>query len=186
MSAKDRVRWDKIYQQRSQDPYPAPNPLLLQYAPPASEDSRLTALDLAGGLGQNALWLAEQGYSVDLMDISRVALQQARTEMTIRNIRNINLLQVDVDDIELKKESYNLVTVTRYLKRDLFPEIMASVIPGGRVIYDTFNVRYLEHVPEFNRAFLLQLGELRGFFSEWTILYEDEADHNSHIVAVKP
>ena len=186
MSAEDRVRWDSVYKQRSHEPYPDPDPLLLQYIPPADSDDRLTALDLAGGLGQNALWLASQGYIVDLMDVSRVALQRARAEMAIRNLRNVNLLQIDVDDIQLDEATYDLVIVTRYLKRDLFPRIKDSVKPGGRVIYDTFNIRYLEKVPAFNKAFLLEIGELQSYFTTWTIISEDEADHNSRIVAVKP
>jgi tellurite methyltransferase len=186
MSAEDRVRWDSVYKRRAHEPYPDPDPLLLQYIPPANPEDGLTALDLAGGLGQNALWLASQGYIVDLMDVSRVALQRARAEMAIRNLRNVNLLQIDVDDIQLDEESYDLVVVTRYLKRDLFARIKKSVKPGGRVIYDTFNVRYLEQVPAFNTAFLLELGELRSYFTTWTILSEDEEDHNSRIVAVKP
>lgn len=186
MSAEDRVRWDSVYKQRSHEPYPDPDPLLLQYIPPADPDAKLTALDLAGGLGQNALWLASQGYVVDLMDVSRVALQRARAEMAIRNLRNVNLLQVDVDEIQLEEASYNLVIVTRYLKRDLFPRIKEAIKPGGRVIYDTFNVRYLEQVPAFNTSFLLDIGELRSYFLTWTIISEDEEDHNSRIVAVKP
>jgi len=186
MSAKDRVRWDKVYRQRARDPYPSPDPLLLEYTPPVDPDAGQTALDLAGGVGQNALWLASQGYTVDLMDISRVALQRARTEMVLRNIRHINLLQIDVDDVELKPEAYNLVTVTRYLKRDLFESIKASIKPGGRVIYSTFNIHYLERVPDFNTAFLLSAGELRSYFTLWTLLYDEEIDHNSYIVAVKP
>ena len=51
MSAKDRVRWDKVYRQRARDPYPSPNPLLLEYTPPVDPDEGHTALDLAGGVG---------------------------------------------------------------------------------------------------------------------------------------
>lgn len=186
MSAEDRVRWDKVYRQRSRDNYPDPNPLLLQFTPPVHLDDKLGALDLAGGLGQDALWLAQQGYIVDLMDISRTALKRARAEMTMQNIRNINLLQVDVDDITLKPDTYHIVAVTRYLKRDLFDAIKASVRSGGRVIYDTYNVRYLDIVPQFNPSFLLEVGELQDLFSTWSILHEEEVDHNSRIVAVKP
>ena len=161
MSAEDRVRWDKVYKQRAREPYPDPNPLLLQYTPAVEDDDHPTALDLAGGVGQDALWLAAQGYTVDLMDISRIALQRARTEMTVQNIRNVNLLQIDVDAIELDEASYDLITVTHYLKRSLFAVMKKAIRPGGRIIYDTFNVRYLEIVPQFNTAFLLGIGELQ-------------------------
>lgn len=186
MSASDRVRWDKIYKDRAKDPYPDPDPLLLQYIPPTDPESHLTALDFAGGMGQNALWLALQGYSVDLMDISRVGLHRARTEMASRNIRNVNLLQIDVDDIQLDAEIYDVVVVVRYLKRDLFDRLKQSIKPGGRIVYNTYNVRYLEQVPGFNTEFLLSVGELGSYFTSWNILFEDEIDHNSHLVAVKP
>lgn len=186
MSAEDRVRWDKIYRQRAREPYPSPDPLLLQFTPAVTEGHSYRGLDLAGGMGQNALWLASQGYTVDLMDISRVGLQRARTEMTIRNLRTVNLLQIDVDGIELKENNYDLITVTHYLKRDLFATIIKATKAGGRVIYGTFNIRYLDLVPEFNKAFLLDIGELRTYFSQWDILHEEEEDHYSRIVAVKP
>ena len=54
MSAKDRVRWDKVYKQRARESYPNPDPFLLQYTPPAiDENVILTALDLAGGVGED-------------------------------------------------------------------------------------------------------------------------------------
>jgi 2-polyprenyl-3-methyl-5-hydroxy-6-metoxy-1,4-benzoquinol methylase len=129
MSSEDRIRWDNAYRQRLHRAYPSPDPLLLQFTPPLDkalgnkvsdaeaqddenshtpdnlEESVTRALDLAAGWGQNGLWLAEQGYNVDIMDISRVALQRARAEMAVRNLRNINLLQMDVDDLQLEPET---------------------------------------------------------------------------------
>jgi tellurite methyltransferase len=184
MSADDRVRWDTYFRSRARDPFPDPDPLLLQATPPAGAGMR--ALDLCGGLGQNGLWLAEQGYVVDVMDISRVALNRARVEMTLRNLRSVNLLQTDVDTLQLEPETYDLICVFRYLRRDLFPKIARALRPGGRVIYETFHVGYLEHVPNFNRAFLLERGELRQHFEGWRVLHDVETDQFAQLVAVKP
>lgn len=184
MSADDRVRWDTIFRQQAHLPYPAPDPLVLQFTPPPAPEAR--ALDLCAGMGQNGLWLAEQGYLADIMDISRVALQRARTEMTIRNLRNVNLLQTDVDLLRLDRQQYDLVCVCRYLRRDLFTRIAASVKPGGRVIYETYNLDYLQQVPNFNRRFLLQPNELAAFFASWTLLHQEEVGGVSQIVAVRP
>lgn len=185
MSVEDRVRWDQIFRKHARDPFPVPDPFLLQYTPPARDHSP-RALDLAGGLGQNALWLAEQGYEVDLMDISRVALKRALSEMGMRNLRRINLLQMDVDTLELQTAEYDLVCVFRYLKRSIFPTIKASVRPGGRVIYETYNLRYLDIVPEFNREFLLSESELENCFSDWRILFAENDGHISRLVAINP
>jgi SAM-dependent methyltransferase len=185
MSADDRVRWDEVFRLKAQAPYPAPDPLLLQLTPaPTREGAR--GLDLCGGLGQNGLWLAEQGYLTDILDISRVALQRARQEMASRNLRNVNLLQVDVDELALERSHYDVVCVFRYLRRDLFPKIAASVAHGGRIIYETYNMRYLEKVPEFNRSFLLYLDELPRFFEGWQTLYFEEHDHTTRYVGLKP
>ena len=66
MSSSDRDHWDSRYERRiDEGRMPAPDPLLLQFAPPVEDGTSRRALDLAAGLGQNALWLAEQGYTVD-------------------------------------------------------------------------------------------------------------------------
>ncbi len=199
MSAKDRIRWDEIYSKRNRDSkFTAPDTLLLDYAPAPEKDDSLRALDLAAGTGQNGLWLAEQGYNVDVMDISRVALRLARAEMTMRNIRNVNLLQVDIDKLVLRRsglcegiheicpENYDVIIVFRYLRRPLFPILREATRSGGRVIYETFNLNYLEQVPEFNPDFLLKPGELETAFEGWRFVHYDESSHVSQMVAVKP
>lgn len=186
MTAQDRVRWDSIYRERSSKPYPDPDPILFDYTPPVPEGKTWRALDLAGGMGQNGLWLASQGYVVDVMDISRAGLNRARAEMAARNLRNVNLLQVDLDDCDLDEQEYHMVCVFRYLKRNFMTKLKASVVPGGRVIYVTYNVLYLEIVPEFNQEFLLSLGELETIFAGWDILFLDEDDYVSQMVARKP
>ncbi|NWF67876.1 MAG: methyltransferase domain-containing protein [Chloroflexi bacterium] len=189
MSAADRVRWDTIYQ-NSNGRYPAADPLLFEYTLPLAlhpePRAEVRALDVACGVGQNGLWLAQQGYIVDLMDISRVALLRARKEMEKRQLRNVNLLQVDLDTVELERGKYSLVCVFRYLRRDLFKPLAASVCPGGRVIYQSFNRHYLQQVPGFNPAFLLEIGELALYFDGWDILYQDEMGKTSQLVAQKP
>ena len=186
MSAEDRLRWNKTYQSRDMLLFPAPDPLLKEFTPSLPPEKAARALDLAAGVGQNGLWLAEQGYATDIMDISRVALNRARAEMGFRNLRNVNLLQVDVDTLQIEPGTYDLICVFRYLKRDLFGLLKQSVKSGGRVIYETFNINYLYEVPGFNKAYLLKTRELASYFDDWYVLHDEEVDHISRIVAVKP
>lgn len=184
MSAADRKRWDAIYRQRNQTAFPDPDPFLFESALPASGDQR--ALDLAGGVGQNGLWLAAQGYTVDVVDISRMALIRGRAEMMNRGLRNINFLQNDLDHIDLKLNKYHIVCVFRYLKPDLFPHIRTSIQPGGRIVYETYNTSYVDIVPGFNRDFLLEPGELASYFADWKILHSTDSGHISRLAAIKP
>jgi SAM-dependent methyltransferase len=182
----ERARWDKIYHDMGDTPFPPPDPLLFEHTPPLMASAEQRALDLACGLGQNGLWLAAQGYIVDLMDISRVALLKAQAEAGQRGLHNINLLPVDLDRYEFPADHYDLVCVFRYLNRDLFTAVRQTVKPGGRVIYETLNTRYLELMPDFNRSYLLKIGELSGYFGDWRVVFQQEDTHHSRIVAIKP
>jgi tellurite methyltransferase len=185
MSTQDRQRWDEVYREKAEAAYPPPDPLLFEYVPPVPDDGQHRALDMACGLGQNGLWLAAQGYSVDMIDISRVALLRAQDEMGRRKIHNANLYQVDLDNYTFPAEAYELICVFRFLRRDLFPPLRQAVRPGGRIVYQTFNRRYLEEAPGFNPAFLLEIGELAGYFADWKILHHIDGKPFSSIVAIK-
>ena len=186
MTAQDRTRWDQLYREQING-FPPPDPLLFEYTPPLIESNEpQRALDVAAGLGQNGLWLAAQGYTVDMVDVSRVALLRAQDEMGKRQLRNINLYQADLDSYEFPQATYDLVCVFRYLKRQMFPQLRSSVRPGGRILYETFNTGYLDIVPGFNRAFLLEAGELAGYFADWKILHNNDGKHMSSLVAIKP
>jgi len=184
-AAHDRTRWDTIYNQRQNAIYPEPDPLLLLYTPPAMLDVPPRALDLAGGVGQNALWLAEQGYTVDLMDISRVALMRAREEMIARNLRRVNVFQIDLEQVRLQPETYDLICVFRFLSATVMPQVRAAIKPGGRVIYETFNTGHLAQRPAMNRDYLLREGDLLGYFGDWRIIHHAELSTVSQVVAIK-
>ncbi len=186
MASHDRVRWDEAYSKRTPGEYPAPAPLLFPYAPPVREPGSAYALDVAAGLGQNGLWLAAQGYTVDLVDVSRVALTRAREQATARGLRGVNFFQMDLDDAGLESGVYDLIIVFRFLSRTLMPQLRAAVRPGGRVIYETFNTRYLDSRPDMNPDYLLRPGELAGYFGDWRLLRNHEPAHVSQVVAVKP
>lgn len=186
VSAQDRLKWDRHYTLHDKSEYPDPDPLLFLYTPLALPAEPQRALDLAGGVGQNALWIAEQGYTVDLMDISRVALLRAQQEMTRRRLRVVNLFQVDLEAVTLQPETYDLVCVFRFWSPALMAALRAAVKPGGRVIYETFNSGQLQVKPNFNPRYVLQEGELLGYFGDWDVLHHAELSATSQVVAVKP
>jgi SAM-dependent methyltransferase len=185
VSRADHQRWDARYEARAGEPFPPPDPLLLQYTPPA-HDGRDRALDLACGRGQNGLWLAEQGYTVDLLDVSRVALTLARDEAGRRNLRSLNFLSADLDTPDLDTGVYDLICVFRFLSRPLFPALRAAIRPGGRVLYETYHTGHLQQHPTFNPAHVLDRGELETQFSDWRVLRCFESDTFAQIVTLKP
>ncbi len=92
MSERERTNWDKRYRQRSE--IGEPSPWLISLASKLPSQGR--ALDIAGGAGRHALWLARRGLDVTLADISCVALEMARQSAEERGLQ-IETLAVDLE-----------------------------------------------------------------------------------------
>jgi len=185
MSAEDRLRWDRRWAEEGACRSTEPHPLLVRYA---GQLGGGRALDLACGLGQNALWLAGRGYNVDAVDISPVALAQARAEAARRGL-SVNFIEADLDSYVLPVAAYDLIAVFYFLDRRLLPALRAALVPGGWLFYETFNLGRLAHAPDIPAVYLLEIGELPRHFAGWRIL---EAGDNgsrpfsSYIVCRKP
>ena len=75
------------------------------------------------------------------------------------------LVTAAVVDLEAREwpfsgRTFGAVVVTNYLHRPLFPHIVASVAPGGWLLYETFATGNERHGRPSNTAFLLRPGEL--------------------------
>lgn len=84
MSDGERERWNRRHADRGFFPLEPSRLLtpLAAYLPPAPGKF----LDLAGGSGRHALWLAELGHDVTLVDISTVAIELASGEARRRGL----------------------------------------------------------------------------------------------------
>ena len=93
------------------------------------------------------------------------------------------------DELDLPRETFDLVLVTRYLQRDLFPGIRDALRPGGIVLYETFttNQRRLGVGPT-SPDHLLEPGELARHFDGFEMLFYEEVlvAAVARIVARKP
>lgn len=165
MSIEDRRRWDAKYAQRSPASELSADAWLIESTEPIPPGR---ALDLATGLGHNAIWLATQGWSVDAVDVSPNGLRLA-ARMADRHRVAVGWVAADLDHIDLPSEAYDLVVVFRFLERTRLPELISQTLrPGGLLVYETFNVRHRERFPGAirNPAFLLECGELPGLFPQ--------------------
>ena len=154
MSQQDKQKWNKKYQN---NPIPdRPIALITDHAHLATKGK---ALDIACGMGRHSRYLASLGFSVDALDVSSVAVEH------LQNIPNINAKEVDFDTYILKKEAYELIICTYFLKRKLFPQIIEALKIGGVFIYETFIYHPDNKQAPSNRSFLLEAGELEASFS---------------------
>jgi SAM-dependent methyltransferase len=139
MEDNARIEWDRRYDEGSHQSL-RPDPFFVSaYDQFVARNLKHVgrALDLAGGVGRHALYLAERGWVVTLMDISEVALQQARRLAEEREV-HISTEHVDLSEAQLPVSAYDLIVVFFYLERPLLPQLAAALRPGGFLIYKTY------------------------------------------------
>jgi SAM-dependent methyltransferase len=99
--------WDEMYRSRPRVWSGRPNPQLVAEAGGLEPG---TALDLGCGEGADALWLAEQGWTVTAVDVSAVALERAEQHAAASAAGNrITWLQRDLD-AWAPEEQFDLVS----------------------------------------------------------------------------
>lgn len=95
-------------------------------------------LDVGCGEGADALWLAEQGWNVTALDVSRVALDRAAREAEARGLR-VTWLHSGLVEAALPAGSFDLVSA-QYPALLRTPENLAehalldAVAPGGLLL----------------------------------------------------
>jgi 2-polyprenyl-3-methyl-5-hydroxy-6-metoxy-1,4-benzoquinol methylase len=127
------------------------------------------ALDIATGKGRNAIFLAEQGFDVVAIDVSPVALDEARKRAAGQSL-SISWQQADLEQIELPKTTYDLIVNFNYLQRSLIPQIKTALKPGGHVIFETYLIGQEMIGHPKNPAYLLGHNELLEQFRDFRVL----------------
>lgn len=117
------------------------------------------ALDVAGGAGRNALWLARRGLAVTLVDVSPVALERARVAAAAEGV-SLDVVALDLDQSPLPDGPFALVVSIDFLCRPLFDAFPTRLAPGGVLVYAQATTRNLERHVHPSARFLLGEGEL--------------------------
>ncbi len=207
MASADRERWNAKWAGAEVG---RPAQLLLDAAARAELPERGWALDVAGGNGRNALWLAARGLTVTLADVSEVGLERAVAFARERGLPQdaLRTLQCDLEVSpppveQLRAPSaegrggWDLIVCTYYLNRALLPHLPDLLAPGGVLLIAHPTVENLQRHEKPGRAFLLEPGELRRLVlggaaldEGWELLRDVEgwtADghHEAHLMARK-
>ena len=155
MPAGDREKWNERYHDEEAVADPSPFLTTLDALLPR----RGRALDVAGGSGRNALWLAARGLDVTLADVSDVALERAAREAHDRGIA-LATLRIDLESSPLPRGPWDLVLCTYFLHRPLFAAFATELAPGGWLVVAHATRTNLERHPRPGPAHVLEDGEL--------------------------
>lgn len=134
----DQKKWDERFGRKEFALGKNPNPFLKKHIHLLP---RGKALDIATGEGRNAVFLAQNGFEVDAVDISEKGLKKVRALAREKGVK-INTVLVDLDQYQIEKERYDLIANFYFLKRRLIPRIRTGLKKGGKVIFETYT---LEH-----------------------------------------
>jgi len=164
-------KWNQIYSQSGQACYPAAVQVLTEndFLLPASG----TALDLACGLGANAVFLAELGLAVTALDISFVAIEKL-TAYAVQQGLNINVRQEKITAESFTQCSFDVIVVSRFLDRTLSDAIIEALKPDGLLFYQTFTREKTSTKPPNNPDYLLGCSELLALFSPLRVIFYRE------------
>ncbi|WP_265108481.1 class I SAM-dependent methyltransferase [Halosolutus halophilus] len=99
------------------------------------------ALDLATGEGRVASVLADRGWSVDAVDISRAMLDRARDRRDERSAAagrsgSIDWILADVDSYCFPESVYDVVAIRFFDARDRLDAVKSALAPGGALVYE--------------------------------------------------
>lgn len=167
-----RDKWDRIYRSAGGGETPEPARVLAENAHLLPAPG--TALDLACGLGGNALHLARRGLETYAFDISAEAL--LRLDDSARQVGVA--VRTEVRDVAVHPpapESFDVIVVSRFLDRSLAEAIQAALRPKGLLFYQTFTREKATPAGPSNPDYLLAPNELLNLFAGLRlVVYREE------------
>lgn len=123
------THWDERFRKREYPERPDPSPVLRHYIDSFPEGR---ALDIATGTGRNAVFLAEQGYTVDAIDKSVEGLRLARQYAADQEVgAACNWIQADATEYAYPESEYDVITMSFFRILDRLADIKSALAPGG-------------------------------------------------------
>lgn len=172
MAIEDKIKWNEKYKS---------TPKLLEKREVGQKlREALTyatignALDIASGAGKNSIFLAENNFEVESLDISSVALDVLKS----KDYKNITTKLIDLDGYNPSENCYDFIVMTNYLDREIIPKLAKALKKKGILFIETYMVHEINTKKTSNPDYLLKKDELKTFFDEsYTLLDYSEFDN---------
>lgn len=184
----DAERWDARYAEGDAPREPSSFVVAQADRLPASG----VALDLAGGAGRHAIWLARHGLDTMLVDVSEVGLRiagqrAADAGVTLRALRRDVVVDGPPDG------PFDVVVVHGFLDHGVLDRVPAILAPGGLLLFSQATTTNLERHDRPPARFCLAPGEMAevadrlglevvALDEHWT----PEGTHRAELVARRP
>ena len=174
MAITDQIKWDKKYQETPKLLEKRDVGIKLKEALKYSKVG--LALDVACGAGKNSIYLAQNSFTVESLDISKVALDALKSN----NYSNISTFLTDLDGFVPEQNKYDLIVMTNYLDREMIPKLASALPVDGILFIETYMHDKSNEKKSSNPSYLLKKEELKTFFNkDYNVLDYSEFDNGS-------
>ncbi len=167
VSQADQDKWNARYRESASASGASPSALLEEWLPKLKlAKTHPRAIDVACGTGRNAIYLARQGWQVDAVDISEVALALLSETATAQSLP-ITCIKTDLEDAArrraeiFKADQYDLAVMVRYTNLPLIATLKGVLKAGGYLIVEEHLVTEADVVGPRNQKFRVAPDALR-------------------------
>ena len=171
MSEADRTRWNDRYKSGEYIGRTHPTDLIRSWL---SICPMGAALDLACGSGRNSRFLADAGYHVTGIDISKVAIELASATNSKSDQKPSYVVQ-DLENAQIQG-NFDLIVMVRYVNFDLVSKFDALLRANGVLMIEEhlFRNDIADLAGPKDPSFRVEAGSLRSRLKNVRILHEFE------------
>jgi len=167
VSQADQDKWNARYRESGSASGTRPSALLTEWLPKLKlAETHPRAIDVACGTGRNAIYLARQGWQVDALDISEVALAHLSETATAQSLP-ITCVQTDLADDARRPagiftaDRYDLAVMVRYTSLPLIDTLKGVLKAGGYLVVEEHLVTDVDVVGPRHQKFRVAPDALR-------------------------
>ena len=165
------IDWDKRYREGFYAEPHGAHGLLQRFSPMIPRGKPV--IDIAMGQGRDLLFLAQKGFLVYGLERSGEAIKLAARAAQEEH-RELVMLQGDAGSLPFRPATAGCVLVFYFLVREIMADLKQLLMPGGLLLYETFLKRQNIIDRPRNPDYLLDDGELPGYFSDLELLFYEE------------
>jgi SAM-dependent methyltransferase len=157
MSQAERTKWNARYAKEGASR--EPSALIVELEDLLPRQGR--AIDVAGGGGRHAVWLAKRGLDVTLADIAEAGIEIARENASAAGV-TLATQTIDLESDPFPEGPWDVILAFHFLLRPLFEVVPRVLAPGGLFVFVHPTRSNLERHPKPGPAFLLEDGEIKA------------------------
>ena len=162
-------RWNRILTADNPQFNTNPNAFLVDVVKGRSPGS---ALDVGMGQGRNAIYLAQQGWTVTGFDPADKAVAQANATAAKLGVTLNTVVKTD-EDFDWGENRWDLIVLSYVGAREFVDRVVRSLKPGGIVVVEGFH-RDVTKTNPVGGSVVFDTNELPALFSKLRVLrYED-------------